>query len=132
MVTALTAGRAAAEALMVATCTISRGAGDPVWDGGAGTYTPAPPEVIYAGRCRVKAGARVVRDAEAGELTVGVGVLELHLPITAESGLVRRGDVARIDVNPTDPALVGRELVVQAPHAATTKTARKLPVEAVL
>lgn len=125
--------RAYAEADMKSTCTITRaGDGERVWTEATGTYTDPPRQTVYSGRCKVQDSARrAVGTAEAGEVTAAIDSLELHLPIDG-SGAVRRNDVARIETNPDDPALVGREFVVRAPHAATMKTARRLPVEAVL
>lgn len=123
--------RAHAEALMLSTCTITRaGAGERVWNEETGTYTDPPRVTVYSGRCKLQTASRAVSTAEAGELRVAVEVVELHLPVEGSEG-VRRGDVAQIDSNPFDGALVEREFTVQAPAAATMKTARRLPVEAV-
>lgn len=129
----LAMAREAAEALMLSSCTITRaGDGERAWNEDTGTYTDPPPATVYSGRCKVQDSGRAVSEAEGGELQVAVSSLELHLPVEAEgSGAVRRGDIAKIDSNPDDPALVGRQFVVQAAHAATAKTARRLPVEAV-
>lgn len=119
------------EAEMRSTCTITRaGDGERVWDEETGTYVDPPRATVYAGPCKVKTSSRAVGIAEAGELRVAIEVVELQLPIDGSED-VRRGDVAQIDSNPYDIALVGREFVVQSPVAGTAKAARRLPVEAV-
>lgn len=124
--------RSAAEAEMRSTCTIRRPvAGPRVLDKATGTYTVPEPPVVYTGRCKVQDSARSPSDAQAGELRTVVTDLELHLPVDESTG-VRRDDVAHIDANPADAALVGREFVIRAPHAGTAKTARRLPIEAVV
>lgn len=116
---------------MRSTCTISRaGVGPRVWDPATGTYGPAATATVYTGICKVQDTGRSIGDEEAGEREAAIASLELHLPIVG-SEQVRRDDVAHIDTNPDDEALVGREFIVQGPHAATAKTARRLPIEAV-
>ena len=131
----LAIARAAQAESMTATCTITRPGtgGERVFDEATGTYSDPEPDVIYSGRCKVKStnGARSLSEAEAGERRVTVLDLTLNLPIDAASGAVRRDDVARIDFNPDDPALIGRNFVIRAGSHATTKTARRLPIEEV-
>ena len=129
----LAIARAAQEASMTATCTITRpDTGDErVFDKATGTYSEPTPDVIYAGRCKVKSTARGVTVAEGGERQAAILDLAVHLPVDEASGAVRRRDVVHIDSNPDDLALVGRDFIVQAGNHATTKTARRLPVEEV-
>ena len=131
-VTATERGRRLAESLMVSTCTITRPseASAPAWDEATGTYSDPVAPVIYSGPCKLQNNSRAVAEVMAGERRAGVDNLQLHLPI-AGSGGVRRNDVARIDANPPDPALVGREFVVQAEPMGSLRTARRLSVEAV-
>ena len=134
-------GRRIAESLMTSTCTITRASvGKGAWNDATGTYDPPTRITVYVGRCKVQDNGRSVGTAEAGELTASVNSLELHLPIESdgyqaddEGGFLRprKDDVAVIDSNPLDAGLVGGELIVQAAHAATMKTARRLPVEEV-
>lgn len=120
-----------AAAQMRSTCTITRpGDGERVWNEATGTYTDPPRVTVYAGHCKVRTGSRAIGTAEGGELEVAVEAVGLDLPVEGSED-VRRNDVAKIDTNPFDEALVGREFVVQAPPAATMQTARRLPVEAV-
>jgi hypothetical protein len=116
---------------MISTCTITRSSDEKTWDEGTGTYTPAEPLVIYTGRCKMQDNSRAVAEVLAGERRAAINPLELHLPIDGSGG-VRRGDSVRIDANPNDSALVGRRFTVQAEGSGTTKTARRLPIEAVM
>lgn len=116
---------------MKSTCTITRaGVGKGPWNPETGTYSPPARQTVYSGRCKVQDNGRAVTTAEAGAVIAAVDSLELHLPVEGSEG-VRRDDVAHIDSNPLDAALVGREFVVRGPHAGTAKTARRLPIEAV-
>ena len=117
---------------MVATCTITRpdAAPEPTWDEESGTYTEPDAPVIYTGPCKLQNNSRAVAEVQAGERRAAVDSLELHLPIGGSED-VRRNDVAVIDANPVDPALVGRAFVVQAESMGSLRTARRLPVEAV-
>lgn len=130
----LAIARAAQEESMTATCTISRPGtgGARVFDKATGTYSDPTPAVIYKGRCKVRSTARAVAEAEAGEREVAVVDLTLGLPIDAASAGVRRDDVAVIDSNPDDEALVGRRFIVRAGSHGTAKTARRLPIEEVV
>ena len=131
-VEAMLRGRRLAESLMRSMCTITRaGTGPRVFDEATGTYTDPPRVPVYVGRCKVQDADRTASEAEAGDREAGVVGLSLHLPIDGSGG-VARDDVAVIDSNPDDPALVGRRFVVRAPHDGTLKTARRLPVEAVV
>lgn len=128
----LAIARAFAEADMKSTCTITRaGDGEPVFDDASGIYTDPPRVPVYTGRCKVRDTARSVADAEAGDVQAGVVDRALHLPIEG-SGQVRRDDVAQIDSNPDDPALIGRTFVIRVGDYGTTKTARRLPIEEVV
>lgn len=137
--TAVARGRVAAEAQMVTVCAITRPSAkpEPVWDEETGTYTEPEAPVIYAGRCKLQNNSRAVAEVLAGERRAGIDNLELHLPIvagpddTGDPVAVRRNDVARIVANPLDPALEGRDLVVQAEPMGSIRTARRLSVEAV-
>lgn len=115
---------------MTSTCTITRVDGERVFDEETGTYTDPPLLTVYSGPCKLQDSGRAVGDVEVAERQVGIVSTELHLPVTGSED-VRRNDVATIDSNPFDPAVVGRRFVVQAPHGGTLKTARRLPVEAV-
>lgn len=127
----LATARSAAESLMTSTCTITRLAGERVWNETTGTYTDPVPLVVYTGPCKVQdAVGRAAGDAQAGERQAAITDQELHLPVDGSGG-VRRDDTVRIDANPADPALVGRLFTVQAGHAATAKTARRLLIQAV-
>lgn len=122
--------RAAAESLMLATCTVTRTVDEPTWDEESGTYTPAEPLVIYRGRCKVQDNTRSVSEVLAGERRAAVDAVELHLPIDGSED-VRRDDDVLIDASPLDTGMVGRRFTVQAQPSGSLKTARRFPVEAV-
>ena len=124
------AGRAAAESLMLDTCTITRRGGERTWDEESGTYTDAEPTTVYEGRCKVQTRNVSVSEVDAGEREVGVLAWEVHLPVVGSEG-VRRGDTVTVTAAVFDAALVGRVFTVSGPHVGTAKTARRLPVEAV-
>lgn len=131
MIEALEAGRAAAEALMVDTCTITApgdasGAFDPV----TGEWVYGQAVTVYSGPCKVQDNALQPREAEAGEVTVVTTSYRLDLPIATSAG-VGEGMTATITSAALDPALVGRRLHIEAPHSASMKTARRFPCEVV-
>lgn len=126
------AGRGEAEAQMLDTCVVTRGSTEPVWDEGTNDMvTPGVTTVYPAGRCKVQTRDVVVTEVEAGEREIGVVRWEVHLPVDGSGG-VRRGDIVTVTAAVLDASLVGRKFTVQGPHAGTAKTARRLPVEAVV
>jgi len=127
---AVLAGRVAAEALMLDACRITDAA-EAVWDEDAGTYTPGDPVVVYEGRCKLQTRNVMVRPADAGDREVGVVRLELHLPI-AGSEAVTRGHVVTMTACQLDAAVVGELFTVTGPHVGSIKTARRIPIDAVV
>lgn len=119
-------GRAAAERLMTDTCRIySMGSGgtfDPV----TGQITDAT-STVYSGKCRVK---QVPGFKTGGEL-VGESVVPRTAPIVTIPHSVtdvRAG--MRVEIlTSADPALIGRPLLIEAVHAGTHATARRLICE---
>lgn len=127
---AIDAGRVAAEALMLDTCTITRpGAGKGTWNEGTGTYDPPAPTTVYAGKCKVQTRDVQVATPDVAGREAYVVEWTLHLPVVGSEG-VRQGDAAMITAAAFDAALVGRTVIVQGPHLGTAKTARRLPVVA--
>lgn len=124
-------GRAAAEAQMLDTCTITRGGGRGEWDEASGTYPEIPVTTVYTGKCKVQTRNVAVSEADAGEREIGVLAWEVHLPVAGTGGLTR-GDTVEVTAAAFDDALVGRRFTVTGPHVGTAKTARRLPVEAVV
>lgn len=122
------AGRAAAEALMTDTCTITR-AGTPTTDPDTGEVTDNP-TTVYTGRCKVQQANVQSRPQSPGEAAVLMVRREVHLPV-ATSGGIRAGDLVEITACPLDPDMVGRRLRVRDEHGKTFATARRLGVEEV-
>ncbi|HWB36616.1 MAG TPA: DUF6093 family protein [Rugosimonospora sp.] len=129
----LARGRAAAEALMVDTCTVTRETGrttDPV----TGVVTPAT-STVYTGKCKLaQAGGGGAQAGGGSSSSVGnaaptVVSYELHLPITAAE--VRPGDWVSV-TSTLDPQLDGRRWVVAGHMGKTYATARRLPIQEVV
>jgi len=123
-------GRVAAEALMTDACRIT-GASESVWDEDAGTYTAGDPVVVYEGPCKLQTRNVLVNDADAGDREVGVVRWEVHLPVVG-SEAVTRGHVVTVTACALDAAAVGQAFTVSGPHVGSMKTARRVPVEAVV
>lgn len=131
MIGAVLAGRRAAESLMLDSCIVSRPGGEPVWDENRGDYVAPAPVTVYEGRCKVQTRNVAVAEADAGEREIGVLAWEVHLPVDGTGG-VTRGDTVEVTAAALDSSLVGRQFTVSGPHVGTAKTARRLPVEAVV
>ena len=116
------AGRAAAEAGMVDTCTIRRGTGGSVTDPNTGKVTDAT-TVVYSGPCKVKGGIYAARKADAGEAQWLLTQPQLHLPMSATG--IRAGDLATLDSSELDPDLVGVVLHIDGPAHGSFSTARR-------
>jgi hypothetical protein len=122
------AGRAAAERIMVDTCTITRVTGTST-DPDTGVITPTL-TTIYTGKCRIK-GLPV---ASAGRVDVGEASLvlagyALQLPIAATGVLV--DDQVQVIASVLDPGLPGRRFFVVSPAVGTHLTARRLQIREV-
>lgn len=126
---ALARGRAAAESLMVDTCTITRTTGESTNDDtGVVTLTTS---AIYTGRCRIQQSQLGADStpADPGEAYVRLVAFELQLPMSV-TGL-RVGDVATITASALDPDLVGRAFNILGLAHKTHATARRLQVQEV-
>lgn len=120
----LARGRAAAEALMVDTCTLRRRSGettDPDTGEVTGTYTD-----VYDGPCRVQQAGTQAGAEEPGEAYVLMLRLEVQLPMSV-TGL-EVGDEIEITASVHDPDLVGRVFLIRDLAHATHKTARRVQV----
>lgn len=125
---ALARGRAAAEALMVDTCAITRVSGSTTDDlTGAVTPTEGP---VYSGRCKVQtAGSGAMgRRYDIAEVSTVMLRLELHLPM-ATSTTAQRGDLVRITASVHDPALLGRLFRLHDLAHKSFATARRFLLE---
>lgn len=123
---AATKGRRAAERLMTDTCRVYR-EGVGIFNPNTGALTDVETN-IYTGRCRVK---QVPGYKTGGEL-VGETVVPRTAPIVSipfATTDVRAGDRIVI-ITSADASLVGRPLLIQAVHAGTHATARRLICEA--
>lgn len=133
----LSAGRGAAESLMLDTCRITRSSGEPVWDEGTGTYTPAAASLLYEGRCKVQTYQAFESTPEAGERRITIQRYYLHVPVqtnVAPSEVVKyqSGDDVEILTSAHNPALPGTRFVVQGAHDKSLQTAHRLLVDEVL
>lgn len=126
---ALTRGRAAAEAIMVDACIITRVTGESTNED-TGVVTPTTAEV-YDGKCRVQQSQLGADStpADPGEAYVRLVAFELQLPMSV-TGL-RVGDVATITASALDPDLVGRAFNILGLAHKTHATARRLQVQEV-
>jgi hypothetical protein len=121
--------RLRAEALMVDTCTVTRQTGK-VYNQTTKGYDPTY-ATQYSGKCKVQTSVLVIRDESAGDTEHGVEQWEVHLPVVG-SETVQRGDLVTVTAATYDTALAGRLFAVTGPHVASMKSARRLPVEAVV
>lgn len=142
----LSRGRAEAEALMLDTCSITRGGtSEPVFDPATGLFTPPGGTVVYAGKCRVKAPqARTVRTAEAGERQIALIPGEVHIPVV--SGGYRTDPATGLPFVPTDddtvvitavgrasdPSLLAVALTIEGPFIGSLTSSRRMSVQAVV
>lgn len=114
---------------MVDTCVINK-AGETTWVNGA--YVETPGAQVYSGKCQIQVTDSInVQGENVGEQRITTERVTLKIPVSAPA--VPINSVATITaVAPvSDPALVGRKYRVTGSHAATFKTARRLPVELV-
>lgn len=122
---ALARGRAAVQALMVDTCTITRVTGSST-DPGTGVVTETTTEV-YAGRCRVqgsKAGQGVRMDP--GETSVVMLRLEVQLPMSVVG--LAEGDEVTVTASVHDEDLVGCRFRIHDLAHKTHATSRRVLV----
>lgn len=114
---AVMAGRAAIEALMIDTCRITGpGAGDPVFNETTGQYDMPARVVLYEGKCRIQVRSDInsnAVEAVIGEHEFTYRTATLQLPVDGTGG-VRPDSVATLVTCPLDPALEGAEFNIQA------------------
>jgi len=121
----LARGRAAAERLMVDTCTIRRATGETTGPGGVVTPTYT---VIYSGKCEVQQSAMGASASpqDAGEAYALMLNLTVKLPMSL-TGL-RTEDEITIDTSALDPDLPGRVFLIRDLAHKTHATARRVGV----
>ena len=125
----ITAGRAAAESLMVDTCTIRRGGGEPVWSDAANDYTEPAGFTVYTGKCKVNTYQAFEQNPDVGERRWTVQRYYLHVPVGA--GPFQPGDVATINTSVANPNLPGSVFIVSGLHDKSLQTAQRLLVDEV-
>jgi hypothetical protein len=111
---------------MTDTCRVYRTGGIGVFDPDTGTVTGAETE-LYNGRCRVKQ----VPGYKTGGEEVGESIVPRTAPIISVphgENAILAGDRVEI-LTSDDESLIGRPLIVQAVHAGTHATARRLICE---
>lgn len=122
------AGRAAAEALMVDQCTITRAStAEPVFNEETGGYAPGAPTTVYEGPCRVKPRDNVDRVVQAGEQPISLWPYLVSVPMSTLD--VQLDDRITITLAALDPALLGLALRVRQVLKGSHITARRLGCE---
>lgn len=123
-------GRAAAEALMVDACTITRVTGPPgELDPDTGIRDPAPTATVYSGKCRVQTYEPQESTPDSGAHAYTVQRYAIHVPVGANAQV---DDDITVTAAVMDPGLVGRRYVVTALLHKTFATANRLAVEEIV
>lgn len=126
---AVLAGRAAAESMMVDACTVTYVDGS-TWDEDAGASVPNV-VTVYSGKCRVqRSGAMSPRESStATGYEVGIDAIVAQLPLSALG--IKRGHEFTVTAvgSISDPDLVGVKATVQSNLAKTHATKRTLVCE---
>jgi hypothetical protein len=140
VLTALAAGRAAAEAIMLDACVITRPTGAPgTVDRVTGERDPAPVETVYPlpdaeapadGRCKVQTFEPYESNRDSGGHVYTEQRYSLHIPVSVTG--IRVGDRVQITAAVSDPQLVGRTYRIAGLHHKTYATAQRLPMEEVV
>lgn len=118
----LVRAQAAAQALMVDTCTISRTAGETT-DPDTGQITPTT-TTVYSGPCKVQQMAAIARPEVIAEAAVFVSRYDLHLPMSVIG--VASDDLVTITASVHDPDLVGRTWHIRELAHKTWASARRM------
>ena len=123
--TAVLAGRAEAESLMLDACTITR-PGEPTTDPDTGDVTNTATEV-YTGKCKVQSKDSATSNPEAGGATFTVVSRQVHIP--ANSADVQDGDVVTITASLLNAFTVGKQYRVEGFEPDSMDTAFRMPVK---
>jgi uncharacterized protein DUF6093 len=113
--------QAAAQALMVDTCTVRRVTGTST-NTTTGAVTPTY-STIYTGACKVQQRQAIARPETIGEATVFISRLELHLPVTVTG--VASDDLVTVTASVHDADLVGRTFHIRELAHKSFLTARR-------
>lgn len=128
-------GKAAAEAIMSDTCTITKpGVGDPVFDEETGQYAYPARVVVYTGICRLQVKADInsnVVETTAGEREWTYLTAQLQLPVEGSED-VRVDHVCTITAAPYDSTLVGREFNIQGTYHKSQPNYRRFRLREVV
>jgi len=120
----LSAGRAAAEALMIDECVIRRQVGEETGPGGVVTPTYS---TVYDGKCRMQQPTGTSREVDAGEASLLMVRFELQLPMSVVG--VQADDEVKMTASVHDLDLVNREFLVRGLAHKTHAVMRRLQVE---
>jgi hypothetical protein len=124
----LAEGRAAAEAIMLDACTITRVTGEPgPIDPETGLRSPAPTATVYSGKCKVQTYEPHESARASGDHVYTEQRYHLHLPIGA--GPIEVDDEALITAASADSELVGKTYRIAGLHSKTFATAQRLLVD---
>lgn len=121
----LARGRAAAEAMMVDTCTIRRRTSVSTDEDGDVTVTYLSPDP-YSGPCRVQQRTTAATPQDAGEAYALMLQLEVQVPMSVVG--LQADDEVTIDSSVHDPDLVGRTFLIRALAHKSHATARRVQV----
>lgn len=118
--------RALAESLMVDSCTVSLGSGEPVFNPATGQYE-TPSSDVYSGKCRIQSGGTQAANPEAGGAVFTVERVELQLPFGTD---LRVGDIITVTAS-ANPGLVNNRYRVTGLGEKTHATSSRYTVEVV-
>jgi hypothetical protein len=121
---ALAAGRTAHAGLMLDACTITRATRTYVPE--TQSYAVTGATTVYSGPCRLKTWRG--NEEQAAEAEVSVQRYYLDLPFVDAAPRVARRDQATMTAS-SNPALVGRVLVITDVEPGTTSTALRMTCE---
>lgn len=123
-------GRAAAEALMVDTCTVVRvtgGAG--ALDPETGTKTAGSTATVYSGKCRVQTYEAHESTPDSGGHVYTVQRYAIHIPVGTA---IKVDDQITVTAAVLDPDLVGRDYRVVGLLHKSHATAQRLAVDEIV
>jgi hypothetical protein len=118
-------GRAAAESLMLDTCTITHVTGA-VTDPDTGVVT-ATTSVVYSGKCKVQRAAAAGASTDVGEAKLLTSQLQVHTPMSAAAA--DPDDLVTIGSSALDADLAGRVFTIRGLPDKSYLTARRYAVQ---